>query len=100
MIRTGVRGTNQIMRYKTSLECVGNGVPQLDDLSNIVYLVRRCNFKWEVGELALITDYWNEAKFKHKHPVANLPASHHWILIYFRFQCQIHTQSIIIGILV
>ena len=33
-----------------------------------------------MGELALITDYWNEAKFKQKHPVANLPASHHGIV--------------------
>ena len=32
--RAGVRATNQITRYKTSLECVGNGVPQVDDLSN------------------------------------------------------------------
>ena len=90
MIRTGVRGTNQITRYKTSLECVGNGVPQIDDLSNIVYLVRRRNFTSEVGELALITDYLNEAKLKHKHPVANFPASHHGILIYFRFQWFAH----------
>ena len=30
----------------------------------IVYLVRRCNFAREVGELALMSDYWNEAKFK------------------------------------
>ena len=86
MIRTGLRGTNQITRYITSLECVGNGVPQVDALSNIVYLVRRCNFTREVGELALITDYWNETKFKYKHPVAYLPVSHHGILIYFRFQ--------------
>ena len=42
----------------------------------IVYLVCRCNFTWEVGEFALITDYWNEANFKHKHPFANLPANH------------------------
>ena len=54
-----------------------------------VYLVHRCNCTWEVGELALITDYLNEA-FKHKHPVANLPASHHGILIYFRFQWFVH----------
>ena len=32
--RAGVRATNQITRYKTPLECVGNGVPQVDDFSN------------------------------------------------------------------
>ena len=42
-----------------------------------VYLVRRCNFTWDMGHLALITDYWNDAKFKQKHLVANLPASPH-----------------------
>ena len=62
----------------------------------IAYLVRRCNFTWEVGELALITDYWNEAKFKHKHPVANLPASHHGILIYFRFQWFVHKELFLV----
>ena len=56
----------------------------------IVYFVHRCNFTWKAGELALITDYWNEAKFKHKHPVAKLPASYNGILIYFRFQLFVH----------
>ena len=30
----------------------------------VIYLVVRCNLTWEVGELALITDYWNEVQLK------------------------------------
>ena len=56
----------------------------------IVYLVHRCNITWEVGELALITDYSNEAKYKHKHPAVSFSASHYGILIYFRFQWFVH----------
>ena len=74
MIRTAMIGTNQSTRYKTSLECSGNGRAQADDLS--ILFTESTGATREVGELALITDYWNEAKLKYKHPFANLPASH------------------------
>ena len=34
-----------------------------------VYLIHRCKFTWKVGQLALIIDYWNQAKFKQKFPL-------------------------------
>ena len=68
----------------------------------IVYLVRRCNFTWEVGELALITDYWNEAKFKHKHPVANLPAvtMEFWFTLVFNDSYTKYKNSRYIGVII
>ena len=53
-----------------------------------------------MGELALITDYWNETKFKHKHPVANLPASHHGIKFDLLSFSMIRTQIWYIGVVI
>ena len=67
-----VVAANQITRYKTSLEWVGNGDAQVDDLSNCL-LSPQVQLNVKSGRIS--PNNWQ------KHPIANLPASDHEILI-------------------
>ena len=60
-MRLAVAASNQIMRYKTSLECVGNGGTQVDDL---YYCLFSLQVQLYMRSGWISPNYWNEANFK------------------------------------
>ena len=97
MIRAAVIGSNQITRYKISLECVGNGGAQVDDSNCLLTLQVQLYIRsgWINPNYWLLE--WGKVQTQTSHSKSTCQSPWNFDLLSFSI---IRTQSIILGILV